>query len=551
MNDAVFKNAAALIAKGVPVVAVWGVHPDGTCACHKGADCQSAGKHPVGVGWQNKAITDEDTLIEEIGEADGPRNIGIPLGPRSGIIDIEYDTEEGKATADALGLPGFGTASFKSSRSRHFLFKYDRNLPLKAAIPNAAGLEVRIGADGRGAQSVAPGSIHRTGVPYEWVPGASIDEVDVLPLPRSVLDFIVSNDNAGSSRAPNLALTKTPVTTGGRHDAVRKQAFQMAAMCNGEETPNNRQMVYESVSALNQVKCQPPLEESEVKTLVDSAFGAYRRWKQDDVEPAEMVAKFVDGWQVVDAGGDVSAITRSEHENSLSNCGLVQLEDGTWDCGTWRLSVQAGSPKTFVLHIPFMEAVPGGRVRRQVTDVRLTSAEMGKADVVAAKILEATGTMDLSPFPGFWNGVWNGTGGGKKSQGKVGIKYKLVQSAATVAAEDGDVEWTAFARAFVRFLFTPDRDTMMFDAPSATGEPQWVDGIGLTFKWSEMVDQIVSQSKTATEEHGKLFRKAVKKHLGDGVIRSTQIWHGGRNRRYSVIDEKGLELLDEFVEGLS
>ena len=70
MNDAAYEQGAALIAKSVPVIVVWGVNDDGSCACPRGSECTAAGKHPVGAGWQNQAITDESDLYDAIGDVD-------------------------------------------------------------------------------------------------------------------------------------------------------------------------------------------------------------------------------------------------------------------------------------------------------------------------------------------------------------------------------------------------------------------------------------------------------------------------------------------------
>ena len=54
-------------------------------------------KRPIGSAWQTKATNNPDDVARWL---DAGSNIGILLGPMSGVVDVEYDTPEGR---DQLG----------------------------------------------------------------------------------------------------------------------------------------------------------------------------------------------------------------------------------------------------------------------------------------------------------------------------------------------------------------------------------------------------------------------------------------------------------------
>lgn len=163
-------------------------------------------KVPILPAWQTNASDDEEKLAAWF---DGTTsNLGVQLGERSGIIDIEYDTDEGRETAGRLFADMFTPTYSTGGRSVHRIFKWQAGLPDVAVIKNVKGLEIRIGGGGKGAQSVFPPSIHPSGSTYCWLPGLSPDDVDVQPIPESVLAMLVNNpegETSGESdRGPKL-----------------------------------------------------------------------------------------------------------------------------------------------------------------------------------------------------------------------------------------------------------------------------------------------------------------------------------------------------------
>ena len=123
-------------------------------------------KRPLGAGWQHRS-TGELDVVE--GWLAAGFNVGLLLGPESGVIDVETDTAEGDELAQHLGLdridgPGL-TPTWRSARGAHRLYRWEPWMPETATI-DVGGLELRIG--GRAAQSVLPPSIHPGGAAYRW-----------------------------------------------------------------------------------------------------------------------------------------------------------------------------------------------------------------------------------------------------------------------------------------------------------------------------------------------------------------------------------------------
>lgn len=129
---------------------------------------QKGSKNPgslVGEAWQTKATSDAATIKTW---SDLGLNFGVLLGSLSGVIDVEYDSDEGEAIL-AGSAP---TLSYKSAKSLHRIYKWDSRFEHERANFGHKGTEWRFGQNK--AQSVIPPSLHVSGARYEWV--------DLLPV---------------------------------------------------------------------------------------------------------------------------------------------------------------------------------------------------------------------------------------------------------------------------------------------------------------------------------------------------------------------------------
>lgn len=128
----------------------------------------SGSKNPgsiLGTGWQYQASCNPKVIA---GWQSAGHNFGVLLGPTSGIIDVEYDSQEGgEILKDAEP-----TLSYRSAKSLHRIYKWDSRFELENVKIGHRGTEWRFGQDA--GQSVIPPSLHETGIRYEWV--------DLLPI---------------------------------------------------------------------------------------------------------------------------------------------------------------------------------------------------------------------------------------------------------------------------------------------------------------------------------------------------------------------------------
>lgn len=120
-------------------------------------------KRPLGAGWQHKSTDDLGTVAAWIAAGS---NVGLLLGPESGVVDVEYDEPGGLEQLAAFGVLDIPTPAWRSARGEHRLFRWEPWMPATAAVKSDA-IEIRIG--GRSAQSVLPPSRHPTGIAYEWI----------------------------------------------------------------------------------------------------------------------------------------------------------------------------------------------------------------------------------------------------------------------------------------------------------------------------------------------------------------------------------------------
>lgn len=122
------------------------------------------GKAPCGgKGWPDIVTSDPGEIAAMIDDTpcDG---VGLVLGERSGVVDVECDGHEAEDELRALlGDQIPETPCYRSARGLHRLFAFDARLPAKAKAM-AGKIEVRIGGGGRAAQSVLPPSGGR-----EWI----------------------------------------------------------------------------------------------------------------------------------------------------------------------------------------------------------------------------------------------------------------------------------------------------------------------------------------------------------------------------------------------
>lgn len=205
------EHALEIARLGLPVFPLWWPR-NGGCACRAGNECRQPGKHPRILGWQREATIDE-TKIREWWAHWPVANIGIATGSvenRLGILVLDVDAAsdgiEALAALEAAhgALPETvevltGRANLDGVRGRHLYFSHP-GIPLGNSVKKLGpGLDLRCD----GGLVVGPGSIHASGLTYEWEIAHHPENTPFAEAPRWVLDLVLNS----TRQAPDSVTT--------------------------------------------------------------------------------------------------------------------------------------------------------------------------------------------------------------------------------------------------------------------------------------------------------------------------------------------------------
>ena len=552
MSDELFKWAAVYASRGWPPLVCHG-QIGGACTC-KSPNCQTPGKHPVLKGWQSRGIMDEEELSHWF---DGTKNfnLGVQLGERSGIIDIEYDTEDGKKAASRYGLDKILTPTFTSKRSTHRVLKWDARLP-RQAVYKFLGLEVRIGGGDRGAQSIFPPSMHASGVSYSWVPGMSPEECEVAEVPHELLVAIVNqNDGTGEGeRKPSAnKILREGAGEGSRHDMlVRFCARQCINMIDVHD-PIEQQDILLNLQAVNEKKCNPPKSDDEVQNIFRHELRWATQVRAKGVEEAEEKKAALE--KRLDGGSDKPKSEDEEQPSAFTFTGLERRGEEWWP-GQWRLKVIHSDPVSFVLRVPVYRAV-GETEKTVLVHIPMDAETFRSAAKVAHAILEATHTVIVDAVPEEWFAMWNGTGRKRGQRAIRGLKAKLMDVAIQEAATAENCRFAAVAGWLQEVLSMnprPDADDDGPGVPDVTGMPGWVKSKSgeweLWFGWTK-VWEMVDRGRRKLEEGDILkVKKMILAFVGERELAIGRgAGEGGSSRRFVRFAERHLRALERLAAG--
>ncbi len=121
-------------------------------------------------------------------------NAGIATGAISGVIVLDTDSDEAEAEVHRRGIPS--TPAVKTAKGRHYYFRHPGG-----KVSNFAGRLPGCDLRGDGGYVVAAGSVHETGVVYEWE--TSPDSVPFAALPPWLVDLISAPAAPSAAPAPH------------------------------------------------------------------------------------------------------------------------------------------------------------------------------------------------------------------------------------------------------------------------------------------------------------------------------------------------------------
>jgi len=548
MIEGLFYWAAQYASKSWYVVVCHGAEGD-KCTC-KSENCSTPGKHPVLNAWQNKSTIDEDELSQWL---DGTKNynIGVQLGEKSGIIDIEFDTDQGRKTAERFGLDKVYTPTFTSKRSTHRLLKWDRRLP-QQAVYKLAGLEIRIGGGKKGAQSIMPPSSHASGASYSWVEGMSPDDCEVAEIPRELLVAIANDVGDGGEKKDRAnKILHTPMGEGDRHDSlVRFAARQCIQMLNCHDAVE-QQDVLAMIRAMNMQRCNPPKGDDEIENIFRHELAWAQRVRAKGVTEDDQKARAVS--DRMENGPEKAG----EEDKSLPFTLLGLRYDGTeWWPGQWRLKVIHSDPVSYIMTVPVFREVAGEQKTVRVA-VPMDAETFRSAAKVAKAILEATHTVIVDAVPEEWFGIWNGEGAKKGKNAIRAMKAKLMDEATQEAATAENCRFATVAGWLLEVLSMtpkPDDDEEEDGQPDMTGMPAWVrgrDGVWeLWFGWQKAWE-IVDRGRRKLEEGDKSkIKKMILAGVGQTALPASRgAGEGGRSRRFVRFTDAHMGVLERLAAG--
>jgi hypothetical protein len=229
----------------------------GACSCRK-KNCNSPGKHPR-TEHGLKDGSKDPKQIARWWEKWPDANLGILTGQESGLLVLDVDGEDGKASLQTLtaahgALPQ--TLCAKTGRGYHYYFCAPVGVAIRNSVGNTnplgKGLDIR--ADG--GYVVAPPSLHPSRLLYEWL----APEQPLADVPPWMLAKL-----AGAKPAPEAPRAQgEAIAEGGRNHALTSLAGTM----------RRRAMTPEAIEAAlvkeNAARCKPPLPASEVREIARS-----------------------------------------------------------------------------------------------------------------------------------------------------------------------------------------------------------------------------------------------------------------------------------------
>jgi hypothetical protein len=263
-----FDAALEYLALGWSVLAVCPPDHVGVGAKH-GRDCDSPGKAPWGpwTEYQDRLPTEEELRQKW---HDNPRlNVGLALGPVSGLIRIDVDGPGGEKRLQELSggdLPD--TLEFTSGRDNGGygrLYKIPPGVQVQTTHEKPGREKEELRFQAKGAQTVLPPSRHVSGARYEWKPGHSPGERQAALAPP----WLVKALQGPKPGAPGGKQTKPladgeMIPEGQRDDTLTSLAGTMRRRGFTEGA------IFAALMAENKERCDPPLDEESVRKIARS-----------------------------------------------------------------------------------------------------------------------------------------------------------------------------------------------------------------------------------------------------------------------------------------
>jgi hypothetical protein len=223
--------------------------------------CKSPGKAPVLPWKEYQRRLPAEAEVREWWRYHAGRNVGLALGPVSGLVRVDLEGLGADALRRKGDLPV--TLTFPSGRRDGsgwgLLYATPPGVELRTTVEPMVVGELRL--QGRGAQSALPPSRHKDGGLYAWLPGRGPGELEVATMP----DWMVDAMRAGRGGQGPRALRPGEVwTEGTRNTSLTSLAGTLRRRGAGADE------LKACLDVFNLSRCDPPLDDDEVAAIAES-----------------------------------------------------------------------------------------------------------------------------------------------------------------------------------------------------------------------------------------------------------------------------------------
>ena len=258
------------------------------------ARCKSPGKSPIVKAWTKR----RETTTEEVNKwysRNPALNMGLVLGESEhwNLVGVDIDGELGeKALAELEARYGdLDTWEFTTGGGRRLLFQLPAGMKTqKHKVCWKEGHE-ELAFLATGQQTVVPPSMHHKGVAYSWKKGKSPFETDIAMAPTWMQELVMVEKRSyepedlpsfyGEQSKPVTSMEYSANTfEGSRSDYM---ARFVGTLCAKRELPKETIMM--TAMQQNQLHCKPPLEDEEIKAMVESI------WRSEQEKHENLLAK--------------------------------------------------------------------------------------------------------------------------------------------------------------------------------------------------------------------------------------------------------------------
>ncbi len=238
--------------------------------------CKSPGKTPILSRWAERGVPATDE-IETWYTRNARLNVGLLLGQageESGwnLVGIDIDGPEAEKALQEISKGVLPTTwEFVTGNGRRLLYLLPEGARSKKFTQKQKQGELAFLAQGQ--QTVMPPSLHVKGTIYQWAEGKSPDDVVIADAPQWLLNKVLQEEELEEEFAPSIEhadWTKT-VEEGERSNHLTRLAGSLIARRN---IPKEQVLVF--LRAWNREHCKPPLEDSEIISMINALHESER-----------------------------------------------------------------------------------------------------------------------------------------------------------------------------------------------------------------------------------------------------------------------------------